>query len=201
MDHRTGKLYGAGLALFGKGGHGGAARVGQAEQLGGLVEGLARSVVESLAEKLVAAELLHLHDLGMAARDEKGKKREFGSGIRKTGCKQVPLEVVHAEHGHIERPADGVRNARACEQGAGKSGALRHGDGVDVSAGLARLHEHFVDECDGAPDAVAARKFGHDAAVGAVHVDLGVEGVCEEAVLVGNQGGSRLVAGGFNTEN
>ena len=70
----------------------------------------------------------------MAARDEKGKKREFGSGIRKTGCKQVPLEVVHAEHGHIERPADGVRNARACEQGAGKSGALRHGDGVDVSA-------------------------------------------------------------------
>ena len=67
-------------------------------QHSGDVEGFARGVVERLAEKLVAAELLHLHDLGVAAGDEKREKREFGGGIRKTGREKMSLKMMHAEH-------------------------------------------------------------------------------------------------------
>ena len=41
--------------------------IGQAEQLGGFVEGLAGSVIGGLAQQPVASDAVHLHQLGMAA--------------------------------------------------------------------------------------------------------------------------------------
>ena len=49
-------------------------------------------------------------------------------------------------------------------------------------------------------DVVAAREFGHDAAVGAVHVDLRVQRVGEEPFGIGNESDAGFVAGGFNAK-
>ena len=94
-----------------------------------------------------------------------------------------------------------MRDGRPHEKGAGKPRAFRHGDAVQVFAALSSFGEDFVGERHRAADVVAAREFGHHASVGAVHVDLSVEGVRKEPILVRNQGHARFVAGGFDTEN
>jgi hypothetical protein len=56
------------------------ARIAEAEQLGGLVEGLADGVVDGGAEQRVFADAAHRHDLGVAAGGEEqaiGKRRAF----------------------------------------------------------------------------------------------------------------------------
>ena len=108
---------------------------------------------------------------------------------------------MNADHRDFERPGDGVRDGRPHEKGAGKPRAFRHGDAVQVFAALSSFGEDFVGKRHRAADVVAAREFGHHASVGAVHVDLSVEGVRKEPFLVRNQGHARFVAGGFDTEN
>ena len=200
MNHGARKLNGARSAFFGKRRHGGAARVGKPEKLRRLVEGFARGVVERFAEEFVVPEALHLQNLRVPARDEHGKEGEFGGGVRKARRKEVPFEVVHAENGNLKRPADRVRDGVADEQSACEPRPFGDGHGVDVGAGLPRLIKYVVDERHGATDVVAARELGHHAAVGAVHVDLGVQSVGEKTVSVGNECSSRLVAGGFDTK-
>jgi len=48
---------------------------------------------------------------------------------------------------------------------------------------------------------VAARKFRHNAAIGAVHINLSMESICKQALRVGDERCAGFIAGGFNAEN
>ena len=61
VGHRPRKLEHARAAVFREPRELRAAGIGQAEQLGGLVEGLAHRVVEALAEQGVSADAAHVH--------------------------------------------------------------------------------------------------------------------------------------------
>lgn len=201
VNHGAREFNGARTTLVCESRHGGSAGIGEAQKLRRLVEGFARGVVERLPEHFVASEGFDAHDLRVSARDEKGEEGKFRLRVRKARRKKVAFEVMNADHRDFERPGDGVRDGRPHEKGAGKPRAFRHGDAVQVFAALSSFGEDFVGERHRAADVVAAREFGHHASVGAVHVDLSVEGVRKEPFLVRNQGNARFVAGGFDTEN
>ena len=61
--------------------------------------------------------------------------------------------------------------------------------------------EYVVDQHQGAADMVAAGEFRHNAAVGAMHVDLSVHGVGKQTFFAINQRNARFVARAFNAEN
>ena len=81
------------------------ARVAQAQQLGGFVEGLARGVVDGLAQDGVAPHPVHPHELRVPARDEQRDKREFRRVRAQEWRQQVALQVVHAQHWPLQRCA------------------------------------------------------------------------------------------------
>lgn len=131
----------------------------------------------------------------MAARNKEREEGELRRGLSKPRGEEVPFEVMDAYYRDSERKAHGVRHGVPGKKGARKTRAFRDGNRRDVAAGLPRLGENFISERNNAPDVIAAREFGHHAAVGAVHVDLSVERIGEEPFRIGNEGGAGFVAG------
>ena len=119
----------------------------------------------------------------MAARNEEREEGELRRGLRKPRGEEVPFEVMDAHDRDPERKAHGVRHGIPGKKGARKTRAFRDGNCRDVAAGLSRLGENFIGKRNNAPDVIAARELGHHAAVGAVHVYLGVERIGKELLM------------------
>src|SRR3546814_13504229 len=79
--HRPGEFVLARRAVLGQPHQLRAARVRQAHHLGGLVEGLARGVVQGLAEQPLDADRAHRDQLGVAAGDQLGVARRVGRAV------------------------------------------------------------------------------------------------------------------------
>ncbi|ABA52958.1 hypothetical protein BURPS1710b_A0840 [Burkholderia pseudomallei 1710b] len=177
------------------------ARIAEAEQLRGLVERFAGGIVERLAERLVDADVAHAHQLRMAARHEQRderKRRRLGDEQRR---QQMPFEVVDADGRLVPRERERVRDARADEQRAREAGPLRERDRVDVVAARAACGEHLFEQRQRAANVVARRELGNDTAVFAVHRDLRVKRVREQAALGVVEREAGFVAGAFDAEN
>jgi hypothetical protein len=99
------------------------AGVAQAHELGGFVKGFARRVVNGFAQNFVAAHAIHPHELGVAARHQQCDKGELRRVSAQEGREQMPLQVVHAQHGLAQRRAQGAGHARAHQQRPGQAGA------------------------------------------------------------------------------
>ena len=107
-------LYAPGRARFGQRRQLRAARIRQAHQLGGLVEGLAGGVVEGLAEQPVAADRLHRDQLGVAAGDQQRHERRLAVAVvLHQRRQQVAFHVVDADRRHVQRPGQRARHAGA----------------------------------------------------------------------------------------
>ncbi len=85
----------------------GAAGVAEAEEPGHLVEGLARGVIEGLAQEPVAAGALHGHEQGVSSRDQEHGHGPLDAGVVEEGGEKVALEVVDADEG--QAPGQGER--------------------------------------------------------------------------------------------
>src|SRR5260221_10848247 len=83
---------------FGEGRERGTAGIAESEELCGLVERLAGSVILRFAEEAVAADAFDAHQLRMAAGHEEGNEREFGPASRKKRREQVSFEMMDPEH-------------------------------------------------------------------------------------------------------
>ena len=125
VDHRPRQPVAAGHARFGELRQRRAAGIAQAEELGGLVEGLARGVVLRLAEQRVAADAVDPHELGVAAGDQQRDERKGGRLGRQQGRQQVAFEVVDADRRDAQRRRQAVGEGGADQQGAGQARALR----------------------------------------------------------------------------
>ena len=114
----------------------------------------------------------------------------------------MPLEMVDAEGRHAERGGERVGEGGPGEQSAGKAGALRIGDRPELRNGAAGTREHVPGEGYEAPDMVARGELGDHAAVGFMHLDLGVHHVREQPPGRGVvQRHAGLVAGGLDAED
>ena len=111
------------------------AGVGQAEQAGDLVEGLARRVVDGLAEQLdVGDEVAHVQQRGVPARDEQGDGRqlEVAAVVAQHVGADVPDEVVDGVEGLAGGERERLGRADPDHERAGQPGAARHRDRVEL---------------------------------------------------------------------
>ena len=113
----------------------------------------------------------------------------------------MPLEVMDIQHRLAERVTEGVSDARAHQQRPGQPGTGRHGDGVDLRQRPAGLGQDRVQQRKHPADVVPGGQFGHHATVGHVHVDLGVQGVSQQAGVAVEERQPGLVAGGLDAQN
>ena len=95
----------------------------------------------------------------------------------------MALEVMDAERGNAERERERIGDAGADEERAGQPRPLGVGDGVDVREPGPRLAHHLADQRQHAPDVIARGEFGYHPAVFAVHRDLRMQRMCEQAAL------------------
>ena len=108
-------MKGAGITEFGCFGDGRAARVGQANDFGNLIERLADGVVLGLANELVVAVILKENELRMPARDDEGEEGEGGlmAGQGKAKASWRPLigadGFADGAAGCIRRRGDGCQ--------------------------------------------------------------------------------------------
>ncbi|MNS94906.1 hypothetical protein D3C72_1291380 [compost metagenome] len=178
-----------------------AAGIAQAQQLGSLVEGLARGIVQRFAQQRVVADAAHFHQLRMPAGHQQRHEREGRRLARQQRRQQVAFQVVHADHRHVQRKAQRIGHRGADQQRAGKARALGEGDGVDVLAGAAGIGQHLFEQRQHTADMVARGEFGHHAPIVAVHGDLRVQRMREQAGLGVVEGQPGFVAGRFDAED
>jgi hypothetical protein len=191
----------SGHPLLGERGERRPAGIAQPEQLGGLVEGLARSVVLRFAEQGVAPDAVDPHELGVPARHQQGDEREARRTHRQQRGQQMPLEVMDADGRDVQREREGMREGGAHQQGAGQAGTLGVADALELPDLSLCNVKNPPGQRHQAADMVPRGELGDDPAVGLVHGNLGMHGVREQAPgLPVIQGDARLVAGGLDPE-
>ena len=108
-----------------------AARIGQADQLRRLVEGLAQRIVDGRSPALIVADAAHQHDLRMAARNEQqqiGKRQPVGEA----GGQRMALEMVDRLQRLARRGGQRLGRHQPDDQAADQAGTGRGGDRVDI---------------------------------------------------------------------
>ena len=182
-QHRPRQVVAAGRAALGQRRECRSARVAQAEELRGLVEGLAGRVVLRLTEEAVAAHAVHPHQLSVAARNEKGDEGKCGPPSGEQRRKQVAFQVMDSKYRNRQRFSERVGEGSADQQGAGEPGALGIAHAAQLGHPVSGAFENQARERHEAPNVVARGKLGHDPAVGLVHRHLRMHHVGEQAPL------------------
>ena len=181
-----------------------AAGIGQAEQLGGLIERLADRVVHRRAQPFVLPDALDREDLGVAARGEQQQigKREPAVQARD---QRVRLEMVDGDQRLAGRQRDSFARHQADEHAADQSGSGRGGDAVEIARPDAGAFERASDQRVDDFDMGARGDFRHDAAISGMGRDLAHHLVGKDfAGSVGPEFDDRrggLVAGGLDSQN
>ena len=121
-----------------------AAGIGQAQQLGGLVERFADGVIERRAEPLVVADAAHGHDLRVAAGREKqaiGKRRVVDQPCRQ----RMRFKMIDGDQRLVGDQRDRLGGGQPDDDTADQAGSCGGRDSVDggdclagVAQGLAR---------------------------------------------------------------
>ncbi len=180
---------------------GGAAREAEAEQLGHLVEGLARRVVAGLPDALVTARLARQVERGVPARDHQGEKRVGGGLTLQEGGVDVTLEVVDGHQGPPARVGDRLGRRAADEERADEPGPVGHREAVHVvephPGRLQRAPHHRHQHLQVPPRG----QLGHHAAVGCVHVVLRGDDAGEHLPASVHHRSGGLVTRGLDAED
>ncbi len=181
-----------------------AAGIAEAEELRGLVEGLADRVVDGAAEAQIIADATHGEDLGVAAGREKqaiGKRRGVGEPRRE----RVRLQVIHRDQRLVVGERDGLGRGQADNDAADQARPGRGGDAVERRERHLRLRHGLGDDGIERLDMGARRDLRHHAAEFGVLADLRQHDVGQNPPLAVlgplDQGRGGLVAGRLDAED
>ena len=121
------------------------ARVGQAEQPRDLVEGLARRVVDGLAEQLdIRHQVAHKQQRSVPAGDQQGDGGVVdGAAVGEHVGTDVPDQVVDGVERLVERDGERLGRADADHERAGEAWTARDGDRVELLQGHTGLGERL----------------------------------------------------------
>ena len=87
----------------------------------------------------------------------------------------MPFEVVHAQHGLVERRTQRAGHASPHQQRPCQARPPGVGHHIHISKALARFGQNGLGQGQHTADMVAAGQLGHHAAIRLVHVDLAVQ--------------------------
>jgi hypothetical protein len=190
-----------GVALAGGAVDGRPARVGQVEQAGDLVVGLARGVVDGVAERPhLGGEVLDQQQRRVPARHQ---QRHGGLGQRavlQLVDGDVAHQVVHPVQGLAERHGVRLGGRHPHQQGARQAGPGGDRDGVDVGHAHPGGVERPPHGGGHGLQVGAAGDLGDDAAEAGVLVDAGGDLVAQQ-LAAADQAHPGLVTGGLDAQD
>ncbi len=172
VEHRPREFEHAVAAVLGNRSERGPSRIAEPEELGGLVEGLAGSIILGLAENPVAPDACDFDQHRVAAGDLEGDEREFRSTRFECGSEQMPFEVMDADHRHVPGIPQRTGDRGTDKQGADESRPGGIGNPVNGLRLEPCLGHRFPDHRQEPLDVIARGKLGHDPAVAPVQLDL-----------------------------
>lgn len=120
--------------------------------------------------------------------------------IEKDGV-DVAFEMVDCDERNILRVSEGLSVGNSDEERTGEAWAGGDGYGIEIREGDLRLMEHCADYGDDGAKMLAAGEFGNNTAITGMSCDLGGDNGREGARPALDNGGSGLVAGGFDGED
>ena len=168
-----GKLEGLGVTFGGQAIDDGTTGIRQTHDLGTLVKGLTRCIVDGLSQHLHIARRIDFDNLGVAPADEQAqvrKLRHLGIGflLDKMG-EHMTMQVVHVNKGDVKRQGQALRERSAHMERAGQARPTRESNGVDVFRFDASLTDSLADNGHDVLLMGTRCQLGHHAAVGLMH--------------------------------
>ena len=149
----------------------GTSGIAEAQELGGLVEGLAERIVERRAEALVVADALDDEKLGMPARNEQEQIREI-EPVGEPCRERVGFEMIDRDEGPAEGERDRLRRCHPDDQAADEAGPGRRRHRIDRGEVEPRLVHGLGDRRIEQVHMGARGNLGHDPAIGGMQVEL-----------------------------
>jgi len=113
----------------------------------------------------------------------------------------VAFEMVNGDERDVLREGEGLGIGDADQERSGEAGTAGDGDGIEIVEGNICLGKGGADDWDDGAEMLAAGQFGNHSAVAGVGGDLRGDNRAESAGAALNDGGSGLVAGGFDGED
>ena len=202
VQHRPRKLEGAGAALRGDPRQLRATRVGQAQELRGLVEGLPGRIVAGLPEQPVGADALDLDQHGCGRRRPAARHAEKAAAQAPAAAPAdaPPDDGRPAPAPPRRRPGSGAR-AAPVSSAPDQAGAGGIGDAIQLAGRGPGGAQHLAQQRQQPLDMVAGGQFRHHPAVDAVQLDLAENGVRQQAAFAVEHGGGAFITGGFEGED
>ena len=183
------------------------ARISEPQRFCHLVERLAHGIVYRRAQRDVVAPSAHMHEHGVAARHERNDSRRFEIRCADLVGIQMPLEMVHADEGNIQRPSSTLRKRDSHDERAHETRCVRDGNGIQIAptqTAAARTdgsrtiiqpscNQGFLAHAADSLDVLAARNLGNDAPKTRMEIDLRCHDIRKKIARTVDDCGSRLV--------
>ena len=201
VGHRPGKAETSRRALLSQFRQCRPTRIRQAEQLGGLIERLARSIVHGFAHDTILTNAVYPYQQGMTTGHQQRHERKRWRVRLQHGRQQVTFHMMHADGRHAPGPGQAAANRRTDQQRANQPRTTGIGDAIDRARRNACSTEDLVQQRQGFAYMIARGQFRHDAAILGVQRDLAVQGVREQATITVIEGDAGFVAGSFKAQD
>ena len=199
-QHRPGQIEAPRIAAGRRGLEGRATGIAEAQQLRGLVEGLAHRVVQGGAQAPVAADPLDGGELAMAAGDQ---QQQIGEGhlANQAHTQGMPLEMVDRQERQAARRGDGLGGHDADEDAADQPRPGGRRNPVQIAELESRLFEGAGHQGVQMLQVGPGGDLGHHPAEGPVLVELREHQVGMDAPPVVDHGRRGFVARGLDPEH
>ena len=148
------------------------AGIGEAEELGDLVIGLAGRVVAGTADELVFEVGAHVVEVRVPSADDERERRQGRLWMFKDHGVYMALQVVHGDERDAVREADGLGVGDADQERSDEPGAAGDGHSADVAPCTAASMQSFFHDGRDGPHMFPAGQFRHYTAVFLVGFDL-----------------------------
>lgn len=183
-----------------------AARIAEAEKLGGLVERFAERIVNGRRVTPIAAEPLDEQDLAVATRNEKqhiGKADPVGQAR----CQRVAFQMIDGDERLVMNQRQRLGRGGADDQAARQARSAGRGDAIEIGPGCSGLVHGLINQAVEPQDMGARGDLRHDTAIGSMVGDLAVERLRQDRAMrtrpgrAGNNRRRRFVTARLDAKN
>ena len=200
-NQRAGERDGVRVAFAGKLLDRGAARIGQAEELGRLVERLPGGIVDGRGEAAIVADSAHLEQLAMAP----GRKQEqVGEGELRIGEARregVAFEMIDRDQRLAASEGEALAGEQRDHDATDQARAGGGGNRVEIGGNDPGLVHDAANQPGKLLDMGARGDFRDDSAERAVRLVLADHRLREDHAAAGDERGGAVVARGFEAED
>ncbi len=177
------------------------AGIAEAQDLRGLVERLARRIVDRRREPAILAHAIDAQDLAMPARDEQQQIGEFEARVGEARGERMTLQMVDRDQRLARRHRQCLGGDQAHHHPADQPWPRGRGNRIDIVERQPRVLERRLDQRGQHLHMRARRDLGHHAAIGLVRLFLPRQPVRQHGPVRPDQRCRAFVAARFDAQD